>query len=78
MNRLSSENHKPLLEVKNLKKYFPVRTGVFSRISAWVKAVDDVSLDIQSSETFGLVGESGCGKNHSGSNHPSVDGTNRR
>ena len=62
MNNLSSENHKPLLEVKNLKKFFPVRSGVFSRISAWVKAVDNVSLDIQSSETFGLVGESGCGK----------------
>ena len=62
MNNRSSENHKPLLEVKNLKKYFPVRSGVFSRISAWVKAVDGVSLDIQSSETFGLVGESGCGK----------------
>ena len=59
---MSQENHKPLLEVKNLRKYFPVRSGVFSRISAWVKAVDDVSLDIQSSETFGLVGESGCGK----------------
>jgi oligopeptide/dipeptide ABC transporter ATP-binding protein len=62
MNTMSSQNHKPLLEVKNLKKYFPVRSGVFSRISAWVKAVDDVSFDIQSSETFGLVGESGCGK----------------
>jgi oligopeptide/dipeptide ABC transporter ATP-binding protein len=62
MNNRSSDKHKPLLEVKNLKKYFPVKSGVFSRISAWVKAVDDVSLDIQSSETFGLVGESGCGK----------------
>ena len=58
----SSQNHKPLLEVRHLKKYFPVRSGVFSRVSAWVKAVDDVSLDIQPSETFGLVGESGCGK----------------
>ena len=58
----SSMNHHPLLEVNNLKKYFPVRTGVFSRISDWVKAVDDVSLDIRESETFGLVGESGCGK----------------
>ena len=62
MNDGSVHNHKPLLEVNNLKKYFPVKTGVFSRISAWVKAVDDVSLDIQESETFGLVGESGCGK----------------
>ena len=62
MNSEISPNHKPILEVNGLKKYFPVRSGVFSRISAWVKAVDDVSLDIQKSETFGLVGESGCGK----------------
>ncbi len=52
----------PLVELRNLKKYFPVRSGVFSRVSAWVKAVDDVSFAIQARETFGLVGESGCGK----------------
>ena len=52
----------PLVELRNLKKYFPVRSGVFSRVSAWVKAVDDVSCTIQARETFGLVGESGCGK----------------
>ena len=52
----------PLLEIRNLKKYYPVRSGVFSRVSAWVKAVDDVSFTIQPQETFGLVGESGCGK----------------
>ena len=51
-----------LVEIRNLKKYFPVRSGVFSRVSAWVKAVDDVSFAIQPRETFGLVGESGCGK----------------
>lgn len=51
-----------LVEVRNLKKYYPVRSGVFSRISAWVKAVDDVSFTIYPRETFGLVGESGCGK----------------
>ena len=62
MNCSSSHNHKPLLEVNNLKKFFPVRSGVFSRVSAWVKAVDDVNFDIEESETFGLVGESGCGK----------------
>ncbi|GJL63550.1 MAG: ABC transporter ATP-binding protein [Nitrospirales bacterium] len=55
-------NGQPLLEVNGLKKYFPVRSGVFSKTSAWVKAVDDVSLMIQGSETLGLVGESGCGK----------------
>ncbi len=56
-----SENQ-VLLDVRRLKKYFPVRSGVFSRISGWVKAVDDVSFDILPAETFGLVGESGCGK----------------
>ncbi|MGE0822444.1 MAG: ABC transporter ATP-binding protein [Candidatus Binatia bacterium] len=52
----------PLLDVRHLKKYFPVRSGVFSRISAWVKAVDDVSFAVYPGETLGLVGESGCGK----------------
>ncbi|MCD6545554.1 MAG: ABC transporter ATP-binding protein [Thermotogae bacterium] len=51
-----------ILEVKNLKKYFPIRAGVFRRIVAWVKAVDDVSFNINRGETLGLVGESGCGK----------------
>lgn len=52
----------PLLQVTGLKKYFPVRSGLFSRVSAWVKAVDDVSFHLRQGETLGLVGESGCGK----------------
>ncbi|MBV7328356.1 ATP-binding cassette domain-containing protein [Chloroflexi bacterium TSY] len=52
----------PLLEIKNLKKYFPVRTSFFSRQKGYVRAVDDVSLTIGYGETVGLVGESGCGK----------------
>src|SRR5439155_8288862 len=51
-----------LLEVENLKVHFPVKHGVFSRVRAYVKAVDDVSFSIEPGETLGLVGESGCGK----------------
>jgi len=51
-----------LLEIRNLKKYFPVGTGLFSRRSGEVKAVDGVDLTIEEGETLGLVGESGCGK----------------
>ena len=52
----------PILEVNRLKKYFPVRGGVFLRRTGWVYAVDDVSFCVKKGETFGLVGESGCGK----------------
>lgn len=58
--------NEPLLSVRNLKKYFPIRRGVLSRVAAHVKAVDDISFDINRSETFGLVGESGCGKTTAG------------
>ena len=51
-----------LLEVRQLKKYFPVRGGVFGRIQNQVKAVDDVSFSLGRGQTLGLVGESGCGK----------------
>ena len=51
-----------LLEVRNLKKYFPIRKGLLRRIVGHVKAVDDVSFYIRKGETLGLVGESGCGK----------------
>jgi len=55
-----------LLEVRNLKKYFPLRKGILARVSAHVKAVDDVSFSIPRGETFGRVGESGCGKTTTG------------
>ncbi len=56
------ENNKSILKIINLKKYFPVTKGVFSKIVGYVKAVDGVEFDLKARETFGLVGESGCGK----------------
>ena len=55
-----------LLQVRNLKKYFPIRGGLFSREVARVHAVDDISFTIEKGETLGLVGESGCGKSTTG------------
>ena len=52
----------PILKIENLKKYFPVKSGLFSRVKANVKAVDGVSLSIPTGKALGVVGESGCGK----------------
>jgi peptide/nickel transport system ATP-binding protein/oligopeptide transport system ATP-binding protein len=57
-----NSSNSDLIQVKSLKKYFPVRAGVMQRVVANVQAVDDVSFTIKSGETLGMVGESGCGK----------------
>ncbi len=57
-----SKSNIPLLEVTNLKTHFPIRKGVFSRVSGHVYAVDGVTISMQDGETLGLVGESGSGK----------------
>ncbi len=57
-----TQNNQRLLEVKNLKKYFPIQKGFFRKTVGNVRAVDDVSFFVNEGETLGLVGESGCGK----------------
>ncbi|MGQ9473341.1 MAG: ABC transporter ATP-binding protein [Candidatus Caldatribacteriaceae bacterium] len=51
-----------IIRVENLKKYFPIKAGVFRKTIAWVKAVDEVSFEVFAGESLGIVGESGCGK----------------
>ena len=51
-----------IIKAKNIKEYFPIRKGIFSTVKEYVKAVDNVNFYIKKGETFGLVGESGCGK----------------
>lgn len=58
--------HNNLLEVKNIKQYFPIKKGIFSRTKGYIKAVDNISFNIAMGKTMGIVGESGCGKSTTG------------
>ncbi|GHU42800.1 peptide ABC transporter ATP-binding protein [Clostridia bacterium] len=65
MNTQTSENTN-LLEIKNLSKYFPIKSGLLQRVTGHVRAVEDISFTIPKGSTLGLVGESGCGKTTAG------------
>ena len=70
---MSHKSNHELLQVRNLKKYYPVTAGLFSRHIGDIKAVDGVTLDINEKEIIGLVGESGCGKSTLGKTIPRLE-----
>ena len=62
VGRLSMYSNRPLLQVTDLKKYFSIKKSFFSKTQNYIKAVDGIDIEVYTGETFGLVGESGCGK----------------
>jgi len=66
LNQVSEENSDDILVVRDLKKYFPIKSNVFSKQKGMVKAVDGISFNIKRGTTMGMVGESGCGKSTAG------------
>ena len=62
VNNKPTEGINPLIKIRNARKWFPIKAGMFTPVTAHVRAVDGVDLDIQRGETVGIVGESGCGK----------------
>ena len=63
---MKEEKENILIEVNGLKKYFPIKKGIFQQTVGQIKAVDNINFKIKSGETLGLVGESGCGKSTAG------------
>jgi peptide/nickel transport system ATP-binding protein len=61
-NGVATQASENILEIRDLKMHFPIRSGLFSQVEGYVKAVDGVNFEIKNGETLGLVGESGCGK----------------
>ncbi len=66
VEKLNPSSETPVLRLRNLKKHFPIRGGILRSVVGHVRAVDEISFDIMPGETFGLVGESGCGKSTTG------------
>ena len=61
-DRTTNDSARPILEVRELRKYFPLSSGIFNKRAGTVHAVDDISFSVMAGETLGIVGESGCGK----------------